>query len=85
MAVAAEVVAGILIAILLVVTALTLFVGIMGAVFSEGFERCDRCGHWTVGFEGMAHPHGCPGSAYEHAAHLVQAALHQVQVHLRQH
>lgn len=83
MAVAAEVIAGILVAILLVATALTLVVGIMGAVFSEGFERCARCGHWTLGVDGMAHPHGCPGSFYEHGAHLVQAAFHRA--HLRHH
>jgi hypothetical protein len=83
MAVAAEVIAGILIALLLVATALTLFVGIMGAVFSEGFERCTRCGHSTLGLEGMAHPHGCPGTFHEHGAHIVQAAFHHA--HLRHH
>lgn len=83
MAVAAEVIAGMLIGVLLVATALTLFVGIMGAVFSEGFERCTRCGHWTLGLQGRAHPHGCPGTLYEHAAHVVQVAFHHV--HLRHH
>lgn len=83
MAVAAEVIAGMLIGVLLVATALTLFVGIMGAVFSEGFERCTRCGHWTLGLQGMAHPHGCPGTLYEQAAHVVQVAFHHV--HLRHH
>lgn len=83
MAVAAEVIAGILIAILLVVTALTLLVGIMGALFSEGFERCPRCEHWTLGMRGVAHPHGCPDNLFEHTAHVVQAAFHHV--HLRHH
>jgi hypothetical protein len=83
MAGAAEVVAGILTAILLVATALTLFVGIMGALFSEGFERCPRCSHWTLGLEGMAHPNGCLATFYEHGAHVVRAAFHHV--HLRHH
>lgn len=81
MAVAAEVIAGILIALLLVATALGLFVGIMGAVFSEGFERCTRCGHWTLGVHGMAHPQGCPVTFYGHGAHVLQAAFHRA--HLR--
>ncbi|HEY1651684.1 MAG TPA: hypothetical protein VGG09_07355 [Acidimicrobiales bacterium] len=80
MAVAAEVVAGVLIALLLLVTALTLFVGIMGAVFSEGFERCPRCGHRTLAMKGMAHPHGCPETLSEHALHLVHAAFHHVRL-----
>lgn len=83
MAVAAEVIAGILVAILLAVTALTLFVGIMGALFSEGFVRCPRCSHWTLGMAGLAHPQGCPGTLYEHGAHLVQVAFHHT--HLRHH
>ena len=83
MAVAAEVIAGMLIAILLVVTALTLFVGIMGAVFSEGFERCRSCGHWTLAIRGTAHPRGCPDAFHEHALHVVHAAVHNV--HLRHH
>jgi hypothetical protein len=83
MAVAAEVIAGILIAVLLVATAFTLVVGIMGALFSEGFERCDDCGHRTLGLEGMAHPHGCPGTLHEHAAHVVRVAFRGV--HLRHH
>jgi hypothetical protein len=83
MAVAAEVVAGILIAVLLLATALTLFVGIMGALFSEGFERCAQCGHWTLAMKGLTHPHGCPETLHEHVAHLVHGALHNV--HLRHH
>jgi hypothetical protein len=78
MAVAAEVIATILIALLLLATAITLFVGIMGALFAEGFERCPRCGHWTIAVVGLAHPHGCPGTAYEHVAHLVGSAAHHV-------
>jgi hypothetical protein len=85
MAVAAEVIAGILIAVLLVATALGLFVGIMGAVFSEGFERCTRCGHWTLGVEGMAHPHGCPDTLYGHGAHAVQAAFHRAHIQRLRH
>lgn len=83
MAGAAEVIAGILIGILLAVTALTLFVGLMGTVLSEGVERCTRCGHWTLGYHGTTHPHGCPGTLYEHAAHVIEAAFHHV--HLRHH
>ena len=83
MAVAAQVVVWILVALLLGATAFPLLVGIMGALFSEGFERCDRCGHWTLGFEGMAHPQGCPGTLYEHVAHVVEVAFHRV--HLRHH
>jgi len=55
----------------------------MGALFSEGFERCDRCGHWTLGLHGLTHPHGCPGTLYEHAAHVVYVAFHRA--HLRHH
>jgi hypothetical protein len=83
MAVVAEVIAGILIAVLLVATALSLFVGLMGTVFSEGIERCTRCGHWTLGYHGLTHPQGCPGTLYEDAAHVLQAAFHHV--HLRHH
>ena len=83
MVIAAEVIAGILIAVLLVATALTLLVGVLGAVFSESFRRCGHCGHWTLGVEGGTHPHGCPGTLYEHAAHVVQTAFHGV--HLRHH
>jgi hypothetical protein len=82
-AVAAEVIAGLLIAMLLLATALTLFVGLMGALFSEGFERCPRCGHWTLGIAGTAHPGGCPGSLSEHLVHVVRAAFRHV--HLRHH
>jgi len=80
MAIAAEVIAGILIAVLLAATALGLFVGVMGAVLSEGFERCGRCGHWTLDVHGKAHPHGCPTTRYEQGAHVVQAAFHRAHV-----
>lgn len=83
MAVAAEVIAGVLIAALLVATAFTLFVGMVGTPFSEGFERCDRCGHWTLDFRGVTHPHGCPGTVFEHVAHAVEVAFHGA--HLRHH
>jgi hypothetical protein len=83
MAVAAEVIAGILVAVLLLATAFTLVVGIMGALFSEGFERCARCSHWTLAMKGLTHPNGCPETLHEHAAHLVHAAFHDV--HLRHH
>ena len=83
MTVAAEVIVGILIAALLVATALALFVGLMGALFSEGFQKCQRCGHWTLGFQGTTHLHGCPGSFYEHGAHILQVAFHHA--HVRQH
>lgn len=83
MAVAAEVIAAILVALLLLATALTLLIGIMGAVFGEGFERCPHCGHHTLAVMGQTHPHGCPGTLAEHAAHLVHAAFHRV--HLRHH
>lgn len=78
MAVATEVIAGILIAILLIVTAFTLFVGVMGALFSEGFERCPHCGRWTLGLVGMAHPRGCPDTFSAQVTHVVRAALHHV-------
>ena len=45
MAVAAEMITKILVALLLVATAFTPLVGIMGALLSEGFERCDHYGH----------------------------------------
>ena len=83
MAVAAEMITKILVALLLVATAFTPLVGIMGALFSEGFERCDRCGHWTLGLHGLTRPHGCPGTLYEHAAHVVYVAFHRA--HLRHH
>ncbi len=83
MAVAAEVIAGVLIVVLLLATALTLFVGVMGAVFGEGFERCSECGHWTLAVKGTVHPHGCPGTVYEHVTHVVGAAFQRV--HLRHH
>ncbi|HEY6474915.1 MAG TPA: hypothetical protein VIY26_18625 [Acidimicrobiales bacterium] len=78
MAVGAEVIAGILVALLLLATALTLFLGFMGAVFGERVERCSRCGRRTLAVKGQAHPHGCPQTAAEHAAHVVHAASHHV-------
>lgn len=83
MAVGAEVIAAILVALLLLTTALTLFLGFMGAVFGERVERGPRCGHRTLAMKGPAHPHGCPDTLVEHAAHLVHAAFRDV--HLRHH
>ena len=81
MAVGAEVIAAILVALLLFATALTLFLGFMGAVIGEHVERCPRCGHRTLAVKGQAHPHGCPDALVEHAARPVHAAFHDV--HLR--
>ena len=83
MAVAADAIAAILIALLLAATAFAMVIGILGGVFGEGFERSGRCGHLTLGMHGQAHPYGCPETWRQHVAHLVEAAFHGV--HLRHH
>lgn len=83
MAVAAEVIAAILIALLLAATAFAMVIGILGGVFGEGFERCTRCRHVTLGMHGQAHPYGCPETLRQHLTHVVEVALHDV--HLRHH
>jgi hypothetical protein len=83
MAMAAEVITGILVVILLVATAFAMVAGILGGVFGEGFERCGRCGHLTLGIRGHAHPKGCPDTLPGHLVHVVHSAFHDV--HLRHH
>ena len=83
MAIAAEVIAGIFVVVLLAATALAMLVGILGGVFGEGFERCERCRHITLSFEGRPHPGGCPATLHQHVAHVVGVTFHGV--HLRHH
>ncbi len=72
MSIVAEVIAAILVALLLAVSAFALLVGILGSVFGEGFARCARCGHFTLGSAGHLHPHGCPRTFHQHLTHVVR-------------
>jgi hypothetical protein len=81
MAVAAEVVTTILVVALVAAMALAMFVGILGAVFGEGFERCPRCKRMTMSVHGHAHPGGCPTGLHAHAVHLVDSTFRSL--HLR--
>jgi hypothetical protein len=83
MAVAAEVITTILVVVLLLATAVTMVIGILGGVFGEGFERCPQCRRVTLCVKGQTHPAGCPATLHEHLEHLVDATFRGV--HLRHH
>lgn len=83
MAMAAEVIAGILVVLLLLATVFALVIGTLGGVFGEGFERCRRCGHLTLSIGGDTHPSGCPVTLYAHATHVTHAAIRHA--HVRHH
>lgn len=71
-------------AVLLLAAAFAFVVGIMGVLFSEGVERCPRCGHWSFVLGPTIHPDGCPETLFEHAEHAVHVAQTAFRrVHLR--
>lgn len=82
MALAAEVVGGILAAVLLVLTMVALWVG-YGALFGGRVGKCPRCGRFAVTVGRQFHPGGCPISLQQHIESLGSAWSHEV--HFRHH
>jgi hypothetical protein len=81
-----EVVAGVLVAVLLVFTTYAMAAGIEGALFGERFARCTRCGRLGMTLGGQRHPRECPPSLLDRATRLVHGVhLSFHNPHLRHH
>ena len=83
MAVAAEMITKILVALLLVATAFTRSSGSWALSFPRASSAATAVDTGRSGLHGLTRPHGCPGTLYEHAAHVVYVAFHRA--HLRHH
>jgi hypothetical protein len=71
-----EIVAGILVLLLAGVTASGAVVGLLSLLTGERVGRCAQCHHFAMSVGDQLHPGGCPATAAEHFAHLVQHGPH---------
>jgi hypothetical protein len=69
--------------LLLAATSLALFLGLVGGLAGERFERCPRCKHFGLTVGGRMHGDGCPSTLHRRLVHLAHASFHDL--HLRHH
>lgn len=77
-----DIITGILIAALAIVTLVALLIGLLAAGDFIRLQRCPRCGHWIVqaSAQGSA---ACPYCRHEHLSHPITTLRHPYRELLR--
>lgn len=71
-----EVITGILVLLLGGATVVGAAIALVGLLTGERFARCVQCHHVGISVRGEVHRSGCPTTAREQFAHLVQHVPH---------